>query len=148
MSIMGSNKGKIHAEGSVQVLSSQTCVAAERSKSKHFLPPHPRRRNTDSFCFFIFYWSTVGIQCCVCYRRIEKWISYTHICYFLDSFPIEAITEHWAEFSVLYIRSLLAIYFISSGRVGFELHKPSRPALAQLQDWRKSPESATEPTMI
>ena len=32
--------------------------------------------------------------------------------FFLDSFPIYAITEYWIEFPVLYSKSLLVIYFI------------------------------------
>ena len=40
--------------------------------------------------------------------------TYTCIYSFSDSFPIQAITEYWAEFSVLYTRSLLFIYSIHS----------------------------------
>ena len=32
--------------------------------------------------------------------------------FFLDSFPIQAITEYWVEFPALYSRFLLVIYFI------------------------------------
>ena len=39
---------------------------------------------------------------------------YTCLHSFLDSFPIEAITEYWVEFPVLYSMSLLVIYFIFS----------------------------------
>ena len=39
--------------------------------------------------------------------------SYTHICSFLDFFPIMVTTEHWVEFPVLYSRFLLVIYFMS-----------------------------------
>ena len=66
--------------------------------------------------FFNFYWSIVDLQCCVSFRCTAKWIIYTYayIHSFLDSFPIEAITEYWVEFPVLYSRYLLVIYFIYS----------------------------------
>ena len=63
-----------------------------------------------------FYWSIADFQWCVSYRCTAKWISYTYtyIHSLLDSFPIQAITEYWVEFPVLYSRSLLVIYFIYS----------------------------------
>ena len=72
-------------------------------------------RRRDSF-LFNFYWNTVDLQCCVSFRCTAKWISYTYtyIHSFLDSFPIEAITEYWVEFPVLYSSSLLVTYFIYS----------------------------------
>ena len=43
------------------------------------------------FCFCIFSWSIVDLQCCVSFRNTAKWISYTFTLYplfFLDYFPI------------------------------------------------------------
>ena len=56
----------------------------------------------------------MDLQCCVSFRFTANWISYmyTYIHSFLDSFPIQAITEYWVEFPVLYSRSLIVIYFI------------------------------------
>ena len=42
---------------------------------------------------------TVDLQCYVSFRGTAKWISKNHN--FLDSFPIQAITEYWTEFPVL-----------------------------------------------
>ena len=56
--------------------------------------------------------------------RCTKWISYTYtyIQSFLDSFPIWVIKEYRVEFSVLYSRFLLVIYFIySSVYMGFSV---------------------------
>ena len=57
-----------------------------------------------------FYWSVVDLQCCF-FCCIARWISYTYIHPLLDSFPIEVIIRYWVDFSVLYGRSSLAIYF-------------------------------------
>ena len=53
-------------------------------------------------------------QCCVSFRSIEGWVSYTYtyIHSFLDPFHMQALTEYWVEFPVLYNRSLLVICFI------------------------------------
>ena len=59
-------------------------------------------------------WNITDLQCCVTFSRTAKWISYTYIHSFLDSFPIQAITEHWVEYPMLYSRSLLVTYFIYS----------------------------------
>ena len=70
----------------------------------------------SSFLFlFNFYWSIVDLQCCVSFRCTGKWISYTYtyIYSFLDSFSIQAITEYWVKFPVLYSKLSLATYFIS-----------------------------------
>ena len=40
--------------------------------------------------------------------------TYTCVYSFSNSFPISVITEYWAEFPVLYSRSLLVMYFIDS----------------------------------
>ena len=64
--------------------------------------------------FLNFYWSIVDLQCCVSFRCTAKWISYTYTYShsFLDSFPIQIITETWVEFPVLYSRSLV-IYVLT-----------------------------------
>ena len=66
--------------------------------------------------FFLVYWSMVDLQCYVIYYCTVKWFSYTHtyIHSFLDSFPIQVITEYWVEFPMLYSSSLLVICFIYS----------------------------------
>ena len=63
----------------------------------------------DHFCFTKFYWSVIDLQC-DSFCCTTKWFSYmcTHVHSFSDSLPIQIITEHWVEFSVLYRRSLLA----------------------------------------
>ena len=40
------------------------------------------------FYFKTFYWCIVDLQCCLSSRWTAKWISYTFIYSFLDSFPI------------------------------------------------------------
>ena len=56
----------------------------------------------------------VDLQFCVCFRYTVKWFSYTYtyIYSFSGSFLIQVITEYWADFPVLYSRSLLVIYLI------------------------------------
>ena len=63
-----------------------------------------------------FYWSIVALQYCVRFYCTIKWISYmyTYIASFWDFFLIYVTTEHWVEFSVLYGRFSLVIYFIYS----------------------------------
>ena len=68
-------------------------------------------------------WTTktrVDLQFCVSFYNTAKWNSYTYISThshsFLDSFPIEAITEYCVEFPGLYSRFLLIICFIYSSR--------------------------------
>ena len=50
----------------------------------------------------------------VCFRYTAKWFSYmyTYVYSFSGSFLIRVITEYWADFPVLYSRSLLVIYLI------------------------------------
>ena len=66
------------------------------------------------YFFVLFSWSISDLQCCVSFRCITKWLSYTYTCIpsFSDSFLIQFITEYWVEFSLLYSRSLLIIYII------------------------------------
>ena len=65
--------------------------------------------------FKTLYWnvSRVDLQCCISFRCIAKWFSYTYtpVYSFLYSFPIQVVTEHWVEFPVL----LLVIYFKYNG---------------------------------
>ena len=63
------------------------------------------------FHFYVmFYVGIVHLHCCLSFRCIAKSIFYTHtyIHSFLDSFPIQIITE----FSVLYSSFLLVIFLI------------------------------------
>ena len=57
------------------------------------------------------YWGIVDLQHCVSFKFSVKWVCYTYIHSFLDSFPIYTMTEYWVEFPVLHSRSLLVIYF-------------------------------------
>ena len=41
------------------------------------------------------YWHIVDLQYCVGFRYIVKWVSYTCIFSFIDSFPIQVATECW-----------------------------------------------------
>ena len=50
------------------------------------------------------------LQCCVS-GVLQKWLSYSLIYSFSDSFPIEVITDHWVWFSVLYSSSLFFFFF-------------------------------------
>ena len=65
---------------------------------------------------YIFYWSIVALYCHVSFFCTAKWVSYTYTYapYFLDFLPILLTTDHWVEFSVLYSRFSLAIYFVHS----------------------------------
>ena len=67
------------------------------------------------FKTFTLYWnvSRVDLHCCVSFSCIAKWFSYTYapVYSFLYSFPIQVVTEHWAEFPVL----LLVIYLKYNG---------------------------------
>ena len=68
------------------------------------------------FCFILFYWSIVDLQCCFSFTCTAKWFNYiyTYIHSFSDSFLIYVITEHWVEVLVPYSRSLSVIYLIYS----------------------------------
>ena len=50
----------------------------------------------------------------VSFRYTARWIRYTHMYFIKDSIPIEAITDCWLGFPVLYRGSLLIICFICS----------------------------------
>ena len=55
-----------------------------------------------SLYFFLFYWSIVDLQCCVSFRYIAKWFSYTFFCIFffiLDYYQICAIQLFLVQFS-------------------------------------------------
>ena len=58
----------------------------------------------------------VYLQFCVSFRCTAKCFSYTYtyVNSFSNSFPIYVITGNWVEFSVLYNRFLLVIFFIFS----------------------------------
>ena len=46
--------------------------------------------------FFFFYWSMVGLQCCVSYCCTAEWLSYVlYIHSFSHSFPLWFITGYW-----------------------------------------------------
>ena len=82
------------------------------------------------FCFVLFFWSIVALQCCVSFCCMANWISYayTYIHSFLELLPIRSpqIIEHWVEFPVLYSTFSLVTYFIHSSvctwDAGFLLH--------------------------
>ena len=59
------------------------------------------------YCFkkFLLEYSCFTLSCY--FKFTTKWIGYTYILSYLDSFPIQANTEYWVEFPVLYNRSLL-----------------------------------------
>ena len=64
--------------------------------------------------FFIFYWIIIDLQYCICFRCTAKCFSYTYsyIHSFSDFFSHIDYHGILSEFSVLYSRSLLIIYFI------------------------------------
>ena len=60
-------------------------------------------------------WSIVALHCVsFCCRAASAICIYIYIPSFLDFLPIEVTTEHGVEFSVLYSRFSLDIYFIQS----------------------------------
>ena len=65
------------------------------------------------FKLLILYWSIDDERYCDSFRWIIKGLSHTYTCIHspLNSPPIQAATKHWAEFLVLYSRTLLVIYF-------------------------------------
>ena len=60
------------------------------------------------FLIFCFYWSIVDFQRVLVSGAWQS-DSLRHIFIFLESFLIKVITDYWAEFSVLYPRSLSVI---------------------------------------
>ena len=67
--------------------------------------------------FYLIYWNTVDLQCCVSFRCTAKWISYLYIYVyplFFRLFWPYVIAKYKVEFTVLCNRSLLVIYFICS----------------------------------
>ena len=63
--------------------------------------------------FKLIFVAVVDLQCCVHFCCTAKWISYTYIHSFLDSFPLHVITEYWPELPVLYSRFIeLSIIYI------------------------------------
>lgn len=63
--------------------------------------------------FFFFYSSIVGLQCCINFCCIEKWLGYTHIpILFHILFHLWFITGYWKWFPELHSRTLLVIYSI------------------------------------
>ena len=65
------------------------------------------------FWLLILYWSIADEQYCDSFRWTAKGLSRTHTCIHSppNSPPTQAATEHWAELSVPYSRSLLVIHF-------------------------------------
>ena len=63
--------------------------------------------------FFFLYWYIANEQCCDSYRWTVKGLSHTYTCFHSSSNspPIQATTQHWTEFHVLYSKSLLVIHF-------------------------------------
>ena len=86
--------------------------------------------NLFSFLFFFIvffehlYWSIIALQCCVSFRFITKWISYTYTyvpislpsCISLPPTllipPLQVVTKHWADLPVLCNCFPLAICFM------------------------------------
>ena len=67
-------------------------------------------------CFYL-YWSIVAFQHCVSFCWTAKWVSHTQTYItppFCEFLPIQATTEHWIEFPVLYSKFSLVIYVIHS----------------------------------
>ena len=66
--------------------------------------------------FFSFCWSLIDLQCCVSFRCIAKWVSYTYIYFFF--FKILIHTSHYRAFSRVPCaiqKVLIATYFIVVG---------------------------------
>ena len=74
-------------------------------------------KTADFFSFFnlfILYWGTANQQCCGSFRWTAKGLSPT--CTWIHSSPtsppIQAATQPWAEFPVLYSRSLRVVIYL------------------------------------
>ena len=74
--------------------------------------------NTNSWFLKNFYWSRVGLQCCVNFRCTAEWLhctyAWTYIHSFSDSYRMWITAEYWVDFPVLCSRSLLLIHSIYS----------------------------------
>ena len=93
-------------------------------------PIYPRLVKTTDFFFsvfnlFILYWGTANFQRCGSFRWTPEGHSPT--CTYIHSPPasppIQAATHHWAEFLVLYSRSLwVVIYFFNIAVCTWDTH--------------------------
>jgi len=99
-----------------------------------------------------FYWSIVGLQCCVHFCYTLKWMSSTDIPSLLDLLPYPSphhipllwiIHHHWAELPVLYSRSPLAVCGpVHMSVLLFQLEKAMAPhssTLAWKIPWTEEP---------
>ena len=78
----------------------------------------------NSFIHSFIYWRIVALHCSVNFCCTAKWISHLSIYLsiyvsvsLLDFLPICFTTEHWADFPVLYTRSLLIDFMCSISAV-------------------------------
>ena len=80
----------------------------------------------NAFFLFKFYWSIVGLQCCVIFRYIAKGCNntYKYVNSSSDSLPKYVITEYLVESPVLDSGYLLVIYFIMAVCV-WKMHSES-----------------------
>ena len=89
----------------------------ETTQLKHIFPEgflNKRSMYEKNVFVLNFVWHIINLQCCISFMCTAKWFIQTYIHSFSDSFLIKIIIEYWVEFLVLYIRSLLVIYFIYS----------------------------------
>ena len=75
---------------------------------------HNSKTGYSFFEVFILYWGLANKQCCDSFRPTAKGQSQIYTCIHsppCHSPPIQAATQHWAEFHVLNYRSLLVTHF-------------------------------------